>query len=116
MKTPNSSPAFTNRQRRPADNVDHANPGTMSSATPFAVAKAKATAVKAAAIFAAYAAVKATADAESTTDAGWTRAAFVAYDAANAVYRTEYGFVVQDYPSANPAAYAALDLIFAPVK
>ena len=70
----------------------------------------KAAAAKAAAVKAAYAAVKATAD------AGWTNAAFVAYDAANAVYRCEYGFTVQDYPSAVIAAYDALDLIFAPVK
>ena len=100
MKTPNSSPAYTNRQRRPADRADHANPGypTMSNAT------------KAAATSAAYVAGSAAAS------AGWVNAASAAYDAANAVYRTEYGFTVQDYASANLAAYAALDLIFAPVK
>ena len=30
MKTPNSSPAYTGRQRRPADNGDSANPFTLS--------------------------------------------------------------------------------------
>ena len=70
----------------------------------------KAAAVKAAATSAAYVAGSAAAS------AGWANAASAAYDAANAVYREAYGYTVQDYASANLAAYAALDLIFAPVK
>ena len=108
MKTPNSSPAYTSRQRRPADNADHANP--LSYVTNSA---AKAAVVNAAAISAA-------ANAANAANAGWTIAAptgkwvnalFAAYDAANAVYRAAYGCSVDHYPSANEAAYKALDLI-----
>ena len=85
----------------------------MTISQPTAASKAKAAATDAAAISAAV-------DAANAANAGWTIAAptgkwvnalFAAYDAANAVYRAAYGCSVDHYPSANVAAYKALDLI-----
>ena len=128
MKTPNSSPAFTSRQRRPADNGDIANPFTLSDrlhtqeARPVTISQPNA-AAKAAATDAA--AISAAVDAANAANAGWTiaaptgkwaNAALAAYDAANDVYRKAYGCSVDRYPSANVAAYKALDIIAFAVK
>ena len=109
MKTPNSSPAYTARQRRPAD-----LPWSYVTNVTNAAATARAAAVEATAVDAAVeAAVEANAGWTAEKAGKWLNAALASYDAANAVYRNAYGCTVDHYASASQASYKALDIIAA---